>query len=118
MRFPPPRSAAEEADSFTEDTVQRPRPSVGYLYGLGDHALSADHLARPVESGAGAAACAIHGAECDGVATQWAWTTEEMRRGRGFVEEVPMVDAGGRIMVEWAELLEEAVTDGGRQRGH
>lgn len=100
----------------------RPASSVGYLYGLGDHALSVEDLNRAEKSvgvglngGARTAPCAIHGEECDGVSTERMWKTEETKRSRGFMEEVPMVDAGGRVMVDWARLLEEAKAGGDQQ---
>lgn len=120
---PPHRVLAHDQPCFTEDAPFRTE-AVGYLYGLGDHALSAEDLSclegtqgdQRVRVGGGVrvAPCAIHGEECDGVATERVWKTEEMRMGRGFVEEVPVVDAGGRVMVDWVGLLEEARAEGGK----
>lgn len=94
-----------EANSSIEDVPSRPASGMGYLYGLGDHALSAENLPRPVE--VTVKPCAIHGEECDGASVEGTWLTEQTRRGLGLVEEVPMVERGGRHMVDWAGLLEE-----------
>ncbi|KAH6616331.1 hypothetical protein C7974DRAFT_416477 [Boeremia exigua] len=74
---------------------------VGYLVGLGDHALVGERGREKVR-------CVLHGEGCGGVETGSEGLTEETRRGRGFVEEVPMVEVGGRVMVDWAGLLREA----------
>ncbi|KAF2633856.1 hypothetical protein BU25DRAFT_465081 [Macroventuria anomochaeta] len=104
------------ANSSTEDTPSRPASSVRYLYGLGDHALSIEDLPRPVgvSSGGRVAPCTIHGEECDGVSVKELWLTKRVVSGLGFVEELPMMERGGRVMVDWAELLEEARAEGGQ----
>ncbi|KAJ4382444.1 hypothetical protein N0V86_002779 [Didymella sp. IMI 355093] len=100
-------NAGNEANSPAEDISSRPASSVGYLYGLGDHALAVGYLARSVAPER-AKPCAIHGEECDGVSVERACLTEETRWELGFVEEVPVISRGDKQMVDWASLLEEA----------
>lgn len=90
-------------------SISRPASSVGYLYGLGDHALSAEDLQRPAEVGAGAriSPCSLHGEECDGVSTKEPWLTKRVMDGQGWEEELPMMERAGRVMVDWAGLLKE-----------
>ena len=100
-----------EANSEVDDFPSRPSSAVGYLPGLGDHALSAGDLARSTVP-ARVKPCAIHGEECDGVTVERACLIEETKKGFGFVEEeVPIIERGGRQMVDWASLLEEARTE-------
>lgn len=93
-----------EANSVAEDGLSRSGAETEWLVGLGDHALSAEEVrgsrgrVRP---------CAIHGEECDGVAVGEPWLTEQVRRGRGLVEGLPIVERGGRQMVDWKGLLGE-----------
>lgn len=101
-----------EANSPTEDGPSHHSSAVGYLPGLGDHALSAGDLARPGISER-VKPCAIHGEECDGVSIERACLTEETKKGFGFVGEVPMIEAGGSQMVDWAALLQEAKAEEG-----
>ena len=109
-----------EADTVAEDTspsISHPSSSsVGYLFGLGDHALTAGELPSPIELSGGVrmAPCAIHGEKCDGITTTEPWLTERTMRGNGFLEEVPMLESEGRVMVDWAELLDEEKVVGGR----
>jgi hypothetical protein len=98
-----------EANAPVGDATSRPSSAVGYLPGLGDHALSARDLAHPVR----VAPCPIHGEECDGVSVERACLTEKTREGLGFVEEVPIIERGGRQMVDWASLLKEARAEDG-----
>ncbi|KAF3042467.1 hypothetical protein E8E12_009900 [Didymella heteroderae] len=100
-------SLGSDANPTTEDFPSRTSPTVGYLHGLGDHALSAGNLACP-NAAARVKPCAIHGEECDGVSVERACLTEETKKGVGFVEEVPLLEARGRQMVNWEVLLEEA----------
>jgi hypothetical protein len=100
-------NAENEANSPLEDVPSRRASSVGYLYGLGDHALAVRYLAHPVGPER-VKPCAIHGEECDGVSVGRACLTEETRRGLGFVEEVPVIAPEDKQMVDWASLLEEA----------
>lgn len=109
----PPDGFELETNPAAEDIPPR-SSSVGFLVGLGDHALSAEDLPSVVaRDGVRVPPCAIHGEECDGVATDRLWLSEEVRRGMGFVGEVPVVDCGGRVMVDWAGLLEEERARGG-----
>ncbi len=81
--------------------------SVTYLPGLGDHALLAGDAGEGGKGGKRTAPCVIHGGECDGVFTAEKWLTAMTVENRGFVEEVPWVCGGGRVMVDWVGLLEE-----------
>ncbi|KZM21960.1 uncharacterized protein EKO05_0005068 [Ascochyta rabiei] len=102
----PSASRCAEANSIAEEGSARGR-AVGWLMGLGDHALGAAEL-RSLGSGTGRVApCAIDGEECGGVATAESWLTERARCGKGFVEKLPMVEGGGRMMVDWMRLLVE-----------
>lgn len=108
IRGPPSPFADDgylEANTPAEDVPSRPSSAV-YLPGLGDHALSVGDLARATAERV--KPCAIHGEECDGVSVEGACLTEETKNGLGFVEEVPMIEIGGREMVDWAGLLQEA----------
>ncbi|KAF3036107.1 hypothetical protein E8E11_003707 [Didymella keratinophila] len=98
-----------EANSLIEDVPSRFSSALGYLPGLGDHALSARGLARPIR----VAPCPIHGEGCDGVSVERDCLTEETKKGLGFVEEVSIIERGGRQMVDWARLLEEARVEEG-----
>lgn len=103
------------ANSPTEDDAASSLPaSVGYLFGLRDHALRGDDFASSAgaRGGARVAPCAIHGEECDGVATAGLWLTEQTKARLGFVEEVPQIDVGGRVMVDWFGLLGEESAEG------
>lgn len=98
----------KDANPGTEDVPAR-SSSRGYLFGLGDHALSAagSPSVQGVRSRVRAAPCAIHGEECDGSTTTKFWLTEETKRGMGFVEGYPMVDVEGRLMIDWVKMLSE-----------
>lgn len=102
-----------EANSRTKDASSRSSSAVGYLPGLGDHALSAGDLARP-DISERVKPCAIHGGECDGVSVERVCLTEETKKGLGFIEKVLMIEAGGSQMVNWAVLLQEAKAERGR----
>lgn len=95
-----------------DDSVPLPRAtSVPYLFGLGDHALPAG---EKMKAGVRVAPCAIHGEECDGVATAEKWLMEETKVRRGFVEDIPQIYGTGRVMVDWARLLVEERAGGGQ----
>ncbi|KAJ4993941.1 hypothetical protein SVAN01_00418 [Stagonosporopsis vannaccii] len=92
---------------------------IGYLPGLGDHALEAGEGTRCETAGAGVAVafsvgavrsrlCAVYGDSCVGFSTERVWKTQQTRLGCGLLEDVPMVFAGGREMVDWVRLLREA----------
>ncbi|KAF1932578.1 uncharacterized protein M421DRAFT_416202 [Didymella exigua CBS 183.55] len=95
-----------ETNSPVEGGPSRPVSTTGYIFGLGDHALAAEDLPRPME--VRVEPCALHGEDCDGVAVEWPCLTERMRQERGFAEEVPVIERADRQMVDWAGLLEEA----------
>lgn len=51
--------------------------------------------------------CMIHGENCDGETVTHPHLTEQVRKGIGFRDLYPTIEAGGRTMVDWARLLEE-----------
>jgi hypothetical protein len=71
--------------------------------------LSTEDLLRLAEVGAGEriAPCSLHGEECDGVSTKEPWLTKRVMDGQGWEEELPMIERAGRVMMDWAGLLEE-----------
>ena len=106
--FPVPSPSPASNMTSTEDAPTS-ACKVGYLYGLGDHALSAEHLPRlgTVGGSVRVPPCPLHGEECDGVTVTMPWLTKRKLDGEGFVGEPPMIERAGREMVDWAGLVEK-----------
>ena len=51
--------------------------------------------------------CALHGEMCDGEAVANLHLTEDARWGRGFKDCYPVVEGGGRIMIDWYKIMSE-----------